>query len=264
MSVIDLIQQNLIAYFRLFAAVPGNTFVAGAVTWFLSAGGEPGNYVVRTQLAPEAVDLLIGRLLDHLGRQADHVDWLVFPSCRPADLGKRLEKRGLVGSPGGTWMWANLATLPAASPLPKDFTVRLVSDDAELAIWRDISAEGYAAVDSEAQIYYNVYARHGYGSAAYSLHYIGYRDEEPVTSATLLLSGGIAGIYNVSTPPAQRRRGYGSAITAFVVQEAIRRGFDTAWLLPSDMGKGVYERLGFVVTDFGVHEYSWRTAAAGS
>jgi ribosomal protein S18 acetylase RimI-like enzyme len=166
----------------------------------------------------------------------------------------------MVGGPAGTWMTADLAALPNAPEVPSGFTVRQVRDDATLEEWKQVSAAGFGG---DVQIYYDVYARHGYEADAISLHYIGYQDEQPVTSGTLLLSDGIASIYDISTPPALRRRGYGSAITAFTMQEAIRHGYRTAWIWSSDDGKGVYAGLGFVAKDFGIREYPWKASRSG-
>ena len=72
------------------------------------------------------------------------------------------------------------------------------------------------------------------------------------------MAGGIASVYDVSTPPALRRRGFGGAITFATLQEARRQGYDYAWIWSSQMGKSVYSKLGFVAADFGVREYQWR------
>ncbi len=81
---------------------------------------------------------------------------------------------------------------------------------------------------------------------------------------TSLISDGIASIYNVSTPPELRRRGYGSAITAHMMGEAVRCGYRLAWIWASDAGKGVYARLGFVEEDFGIREHTWRKDGEGA
>jgi hypothetical protein len=60
------------------------------------------------------------------------------------------------------------------------------------------------------------------------------------------------GIFNVGTPSEHRRRGYAGAVTALAVCEAFADGADTAWLVSSPMGRGVYERLGFRLAE------SWR------
>ena len=251
--VIRQIQQNFITYLRLFAGLPGIRFGDEDVTWFINDnGGSPGNMVLGTQLPAETADQELDRLLHHIGQPAEPIHWLRFPACRPADLGQRLEARGWVSDPGATWMTASLAAFADAPTTPGSFTVQQVVDNAMLEEWKQLSSAGF---EMDIQIYYDAYARHGFGPAARSLHFIGYQGTQSVTSATLVLSAGIAGIYDISTPPAFRRRGYGRAITAFTMQEAVRHGYPMAWLMASDEGKSVYRSLGFVEEDLGIREY---------
>ncbi len=263
-QLIEQMQNNFVSYFRLFAGLPGVTFVEGEVTWFCNKpGGEPSNYILRTQLAGDTADEEIDRLLARIGGMTGHMDWLVFPTCRPADLGKRLDARGMAGHRAGTWMTADLTQLPDAPAVPPRFTIRWVQDDAELWVWKLAQDAGFG---EDEQLYYDAYAQDGYGTQAAARHYVGFQDEQAVTSGTLLMSDGIASIYNVSTPPELRRRGYGSAITAYMMEEAIRCGYRLAWIWASDAGKSVYARLGFVEEDFGIREHTWHQGpnAAGA
>lgn len=250
-----MMQENMVAYFRLFAGLPGITAVDEDVFWLVSARGEPGSQVLRALLPDDAVEERIDAILGQIGRHTDRVDWMVFPACRPADLGARLAARGMPGGPGGTWMLAGLPVPPDLVPTPEGFRVEQVRDLPALDAWRDTSAAGFGA---DVQIHAEAYARHGFGPEAFSLHYIGYLHDTPVTSATLLLAGGIAGLWDISTPPALRRRGYGGAITLALLDEARRRGYTQAWVWSSPMGRPVYERAGFVAADFGIREYVWR------
>jgi GNAT superfamily N-acetyltransferase len=262
-------QANLIAYFRLFAGLPGITFVEEDVTWLVSAKGEPGNHILRAQLPDDALDRRIGEIISQIGQYTDHIDWLVFPGCQPADLGKRLEAHGMkggpdgawmlvgkIGGPGGTWMLADLTSLPGAPVVAGNFHIEYVGNNKMLEVWVQASSAGFGGGDY--QRFYDAYARHGFGPDAFSLHYIGYLDDQPVTSSTLLLAGGIASIYDVSTPPALRRQGFGSAITWAMLQEARKRGYQDAWIWSSPLGKSVYSKLGFVAADFGIREYQWQ------
>lgn len=268
LAKVDQMQENLIAYFRLFAGLPGITFVEEAVTWLISPGGAPGNHILRTQFPVEAVERRIDDVISQIGQYTAQVDWLVFPACRPVELGQHLAARGLAGGPegewklvgevpgkAGNWMLANLNALPAGPTFPEGFHIEYVNSLNMLEAWIKISAEGFGGGDY--QNLYEAYARHGFGPEAFSLHYIGYLDGQPVTSSTLLLAGGIASIYDVSTPASLRRQGFGGAITWAMMQEARRRGYDYAWIWSSPMGKRVYSKLGFVQADFGVREYQW-------
>jgi hypothetical protein len=253
--IVDRMQDNMVVYFRLFAGLLGITVIDEDVFWLVSAQGEPGNQVLRARLPSDSAEVRIGAIFDEIGQYTNQIDWMVFPSCQPADLGTRLEARGMVAGPGGIWMLTVLPAQPRRLQMPECFRVERVRNLAMLNAWKDISTAGFGI---DAQIHADAYARHGFGLEATSLHFIGYLDDEPVTSATLLLAGGIAGIWDVSTPSALRRQGFGTAITLHMLHEAYRRGYRHAWVWSSKMGKQVYERVGFVAADFGVREYQWK------
>jgi GNAT superfamily N-acetyltransferase len=123
-----------------------------------------------------------------------------------------------------------------------------------MAEWVRVSEKGFG---QELDSFYPAYARHGYVADAFSVHYTGYLANIPVTSGTLFDCGGSAAIYDVSTPPAFRRLGLGSAITSFLLQEIRNRGYSDTWIWSSDLAKSVYQGLGFVETDFGMREHTW-------
>jgi predicted GNAT family acetyltransferase len=57
--------------------------------------------------------------------------------------------------------------------------------------------------------------------------------------------GRTIGVYSIATIESVRRRGYGAAMTARVVADGVAAGCDVAALQASDMGRSIYERLGF-------------------
>jgi GNAT superfamily N-acetyltransferase len=75
--------------------------------------------------------------------------------------------------------------------------------------------------------------------------YVGYADGQPVATSALLITGDVAGVYWVATAEAFRGRGYGEAMTWHVVREGAAAGCRVAALQASDMGRPVYERMGF-------------------
>jgi ribosomal protein S18 acetylase RimI-like enzyme len=79
--------------------------------------------------------------------------------------------------------------------------------------------------------------------------YLGEVDGEPVTTGLGVTLGSFVGIFNIATPPAHRRRGYGAAVTARAVADGVAAGADWAWLQSSAAGYRVYDRLGFRTTE---------------
>jgi ribosomal protein S18 acetylase RimI-like enzyme len=75
--------------------------------------------------------------------------------------------------------------------------------------------------------------------------YLGRADSLPVTTAMGYRTNNDVGIFNVATPSAHRRHGYGSAITAHAARAEFENGADLAWLQTSEIGESVYRGLGF-------------------
>jgi hypothetical protein len=74
---------------------------------------------------------------------------------------------------------------------------------------------------------------------------LAYDGDEPVASSALVVSDRCAGVYNVATPPQQRKRGLGEAVTRAAVAEGVRRGCTTTTLQASAMGFPIYARMGY-------------------
>ena len=75
--------------------------------------------------------------------------------------------------------------------------------------------------------------------------YVGYADGHPVSTGLGIRTGRTIGIYNIATLETARRRGYGAAMTMRIVDDGVADGCDVAILQASDMGRPIYERLGF-------------------
>jgi N-acetylglutamate synthase len=74
-------------------------------------------------------------------------------------------------------------------------------------------------------------------------------DGEPVSTGKGILVGDHVGVFNVSTPPRHRRRGYGRAATEVVMRDGFAAGARVAFLQASYDGLPLYELLGFRVVE---------------
>jgi hypothetical protein len=75
--------------------------------------------------------------------------------------------------------------------------------------------------------------------------YLGDAGGDPVVSGLGWRTGRTIGVYSIATIASARRRGYAAAMTARVVADGALAGCDVAALQASEMGRPIYERLGF-------------------
>lgn len=83
---------------------------------------------------------------------------------------------------------------------------------------------------------------------ATSRHYAGFNasvNGTVVSTSALIVSHGVAGVYNVATPEAYRGRGFGGATTRAAVAEGVRRGCTHTTLQASEMGFSLYAEMGY-------------------
>lgn len=76
--------------------------------------------------------------------------------------------------------------------------------------------------------------------------YVGYVDEEPLSTASVIVGGGGLGVYNVATLPGRQRCGYGEAVMRHALAEAYREHrMERTILQSTPAGLRLYERMGF-------------------
>jgi hypothetical protein len=80
-------------------------------------------------------------------------------------------------------------------------------------------------------------------SAAGWKHFVGYVDDRPVAAGSSSVGDRLLRVENIATLDEVRGRGYGLAITAATIAVDLTK---TAALVASDLGRPIYERLGFV------------------
>jgi GNAT superfamily N-acetyltransferase len=74
--------------------------------------------------------------------------------------------------------------------------------------------------------------------------YAALSDGRAVAQAVTNTQRGAVGVFGVATLPEYRRRGIGTAITAFAIDD-VRSETDLAWLQSTEMARPLYERMGF-------------------
>ena len=76
--------------------------------------------------------------------------------------------------------------------------------------------------------------------------YVGYRDEEPVSTTAIVMGGNAIGVYNVATLPPHQRNGYGEAVMRYALAETQRQcGIERTVLQSTPAGYRLYQRMGY-------------------
>jgi hypothetical protein len=125
-------------------------------------------------------------------------------------------------------------------PAPRELRIHIVRDTSGLA---DHIAALAGFGFSEAQV------RAFIGDELWLLPdtttYVGYVGDQPVVAGFAVRTGRAIGLYSISTVKAARRHGYAGAMTERILSDGVAAGCDVGILQASDMGRPIYERLGF-------------------
>jgi hypothetical protein len=128
-----------------------------------------------------------------------------------------------------------------SAPAPAELEIRRVIDAAGIDAHRSVVTAGFGSDPTVAQ-----------GTACRELLdrpecvlYVGYDGGAAVVSGLGWRTGRTIGVYSIATVESARRRGYGATMTARVLADGVVAGCDVAALQASEMGRPIYERLGF-------------------
>jgi ribosomal protein S18 acetylase RimI-like enzyme len=203
----------------------------------------PLNLVVTTRLVADDADERIDAALAWFAERDMPIGWWIGPRESPSDLPSRLEARGFVTEERGSGMVADLGALPDEPP-PDGVLIERVVDEATFRIACATMAEGFGGPASLGEAF-TAFSVLGFEDAAPSRTYVARIEGRPVATSLGLVLGEVLGIFNVATIEDARRRGIGRAITLAALRDGAARGASAAVLQASDVGHGVYERLGF-------------------
>lgn len=138
-----------------------------------------------------------------------------------------------------------LNPIPALPECPPELEIRLVVGDSELEDFQNTAELGFGMPFSLPQHLASPRFR---DHPAVSM-FVGYVNGRPASTSCLITTGSVAGVYWVSTLEGFRGRGIGAAISAHAIRIGQSLGCDMATLQASRMGRPVYERMGFEITD---------------
>jgi len=245
-ALVTAIRANLCDFYRhLSRSIPEEHFEDAKFTRWCSALQHPWfNGVLSSHPPDENDEAFIEETLRYFrSKNVGAFTWWMEPQVRASDWESLLSKHGFGFSDATPGMAADLQALTESIQTVDGLEVRAVTDEESLRMWARVFISGYdLPPDWEAPVY-DLWLRLGLGFPMQN--YLGMLNGEPVATSCLFLGGGAAGIYSVATLPKARGQGIGAALTLKPLQEARDMGYRIGVLQSSEMGYGVYQRLGF-------------------
>lgn len=204
------------------------------------------NSVLRSQLAPNAVDQAIATAVARCRSRNVPLLWWTWPSTRPQDLGLSLKAHGFMEAEDTPWrgMAIDLRKLGRGQLSLERLRIELVDGPGKRKHWSHTCRVGFELPEIVEDAFSDCAAL-DYTPGGSLYNYVGWLEGQPVATSSLLLGAGVAGIYNISTIPAARRKGIGSAMTVAALNQARTLGYRVGILASSPMGYSVYRKLGF-------------------
>ena len=203
------------------------------------------NSILRARLAADEVAPAIAAAVSRGEARNVPMLWWTGPATQPADLGARLEASGFVHEEDSPCLAVDLSLLEEDQPSPQGLAIERVADPEALRAWCDSVSAGFGVPAVVTDGFFGFYSSLGFGSHFGNINYLGRLNGTVVATASLFMGAGVAGIYNVSTLPDARGKGIGSAMTLRPLLDARAMGYRVGTLQSTEMGAGVYRRLGF-------------------
>jgi GNAT superfamily N-acetyltransferase len=211
----------------------------GAVAAATGARATPLNRIIGETFDADLDDVaaLAQRLLD------DGLPHMVESRPGATALEDWCRDRGLTSSPGVPLM--SCATADLDVPASDAIHWRSLCA-AEMPAHVDVAAAGFGLDrDALGGLDASTLFDEGFGAGL-----IAEVDGVPACTGISIVAGDWVGLFIIATVDAHRRQGLGAALTAKLVTDAVERnGVSRALLQSSELGKPVYERLGFATLE---------------
>jgi GNAT superfamily N-acetyltransferase len=211
------------------------------------------NVVLAARFTTNDADRRIGEIVRTYRDAGTGFIWWVGPADTPPDLRSRLASAGLQLEGTAPAMAVALAEVPLDEPPPEGLEIVPVTDAAALdkflaiivADWLEWTGGDPSPMQQRTLEAWRRDIPPRFGREPVPLRWMGRMDGKIVATSRIAIGAGVAGLYAISTLASYRGRGIGRAMTIAALRAAQSIGYRIAVLQASDLGYGVYRRLGF-------------------
>ena len=242
--MIDALEANLWEMQRDFARIDGaEVHDEPDLLWYTTPSNSGWlNGASRARLGDDA-DERIAHVVAAIHARGASVLWHVTPSSTPADLGERLARAGLAGSPAPGMAleladWSNV--------VPPELEIRTAANEDDVLEWVSTFDRSFGiAPRGRAHPWLGSFTQLGVGPSSPCRLFVGRVGDEPVACSLAFAWRDTVGLYGVGSVPDRRGRGYGAAITGAGIEWGREHGAAVAVLSATELGEPVYRRMGF-------------------
>ena len=254
LGLIEAIEADQVAARITDPEIQVERHVDGDVTWAVAPTADTfRNVVLGARFSALDADRRIAELVQTYLEAGTGFIWWVGPSDTPGDLRSRLTAAGLTLEGTAPAMAANLADVPLDEPPPDGLEILPVTDVATLdeflaiigADWVEWTGGEMSPVQQRTLDAWRTQIPGRLAEEPVPLRWIGRMDGKVVATSRIAIAAGVAGLYAISTLSGYRGRGIGRAMTIAALRAARSIGYRIAVLQASELGYGVYRRLGF-------------------
>lgn len=242
------IEENALTYYQSIARLLGGQYHEQEhLVWFTTGRRSllRFNGVLKTAVpCTEDLSRVADPVLDVFLSQNLPFFWVDWPGVGTPGLGEYLRSKGL------PWMVFRsppmIRTLDDLPPLPALESVEIIEvrTPRDQADWLDVLMEGFTEPEPARPDFQQYLANSLAEPQPVFQHFLARWQGEPCAISTLLRAPHSAGIYHVTTLPAYRGRGLGSALT-LKAMHAARSDYSHTILFATPDGYPLYQRLGF-------------------
>lgn len=241
-------EQNYINGFKLLSGINGAEFSENEALAEFFSGYQVSwmNGVFRIDGACKDLDEIINRTLNRYAGKCPMI-WRVGALTNRSELvAELLLSKGLQFGGSEPGMVLDATKLQFSESLP-DITVRNIDDVRHIPDW----LEQFAAVfdlPEDAKSHFGMYMQSQVGNAQNEAWFVGCIEDVPICTSYYLIDSGVTMIYNVGTLPEYRNKGCARRVVEATISHAMTKSKNPITLYASDMGRPLYEKMGFVET----------------
>jgi ribosomal protein S18 acetylase RimI-like enzyme len=197
------------------------------------------NVAIDTRINHSDSEALIEPIADFFHQHQVPWGWFVTPASKDNDL----INHGFTLQEEAPAMYFDLQTaLPKSES--KHITIKELLPVNDLSTWIDPINDGFAAAEGD-DSYRNLNAGIFNSESGKLRQFVAYYDDDVVGAGTLFVTNDAVMIHNLATKKAFTRRGVGTALTLFMMEQARQLGIRHCFLDSSADGFDLYRKIGF-------------------